>query len=328
MMKTCQTIRGVILGLACMAVTAAGCAGGGEEDGGLSDAPEPASLRPWGASSPAQSPAPTRSTDAQDVQEEQTADFDHILGHTSAIIEGEVKLVSHEYSEIEGPRTVYQVSGISVHLASPQAKIEPTILLRVFGGPLPGGRSAAATHLAPLVDGKRHVLFLERDRWWASPVIYRYSFTVEDIGVRQVVVDHHGRLVTGISSAGAETGPRVLSPNDELRPERGTFVDRSADDGGGITVDDLVQRIREHAASNAVSMTGTFSPSPAVLATSWRTIPAATQDGPAVPAEQASLAERRRECIRDVQRALKARGIRDSRPGDFDECQTTSRKGE
>ncbi len=327
-MKTFPTLRRVMLGLAGMALMTAGCGGGGEEDGGQSGAPEPASLMPQDARSSPLSGAPTRSTDAEDAWDEHTTGLDDILEHTSAIIEGDVKLLSHEYSEVEGPRTVYQVSGVSVHLSSPHAKIDSTFLLRVFGGPLPGGRSVAATHLAPLVDGKRHVLFLERDRWWASPVIYRYSFTVEDIGDRQVLVDHHGRLVTGISGGGAEAGPRVLSPNDELRPERGTFVDPSADDGSGLTVDDFVQRIREHAERNAISMSGVFSKSPAVFAASWSMIPAATQDGPAVSAEEATAATRRLECLRDVQRALKAHGIRDSRPADFEECQITSRKGE
>ncbi len=138
----------------------------------------------------------------------------------NAIVLADVRDISANYDRCEGPRTILHLRNARSLLGSPHTD---SMTLRVFGGPVPGGRYAHASESPRYVAGGRYLLFLFNTDWRFSPVMGSLAFRVENIAGREVLLSPDGQGVTGVSTLAVETQTPMLALPAGL-PGLGTVV--------------------------------------------------------------------------------------------------------
>ena len=102
-----------------------------------------------------------------------------VVDQTAAVVEGTATSIDESYNEQEGPRTLVTLSRLKVLWGELRG---PTVVLRMFGGPVPGRRGRVdEVHIPTFVRSKRYVVFLSNRDWRLSPVTARQSFIIERV---------------------------------------------------------------------------------------------------------------------------------------------------
>lgn len=122
-----------------------------------------------------------------------------MLRQTATIFRGSLKSVQFTYEDCAGPRTDYVFSDSSTLVG---AQVQPTVTLKVLGGPTPGGKWVGVSELPKLALDSQYVAFLRNTDWTFSPIVGNLVFRVETIAGREVLVHPSGRAVTGWGADG------------------------------------------------------------------------------------------------------------------------------
>jgi hypothetical protein len=130
-----------------------------------------------------------------------------VVRQLNAIVLADVRDISTDYDGCEGPRTVLHLANVRSLLGGAHTD---TMQIRVFGGPLPGGRYLRDSKSPRYVAGGRYVLFLFNTDWRYSPVIADYAFRVEPAAGAEMLIAPNGHAVTGVDPLGVETRTRML----------------------------------------------------------------------------------------------------------------------
>jgi hypothetical protein len=134
-------------------------------------------------------------------------DLASVVRQLNAVVQADLRDISTDYDRCEGPRTVLHLAGVRSLLGSPHPD---TMSLRVFGGPLPGGRYAKVSESPRYLAGRRYLLFLFNTDWRFSPVIGDLAFRIESAAGAEILISPTGLGVTGVSPLGVETRTRRL----------------------------------------------------------------------------------------------------------------------
>ena len=134
-------------------------------------------------------------------------DLESVVRQLNAIVLADMRDMSTMYDRCEGPRTVLQLANVRTLLGGPHTD---TMQLRVFGGPIPGGRYARDSEAPRYAVGRRYLLFLFNTDWRFSPVIGDLAFRVERVAGREVLVSPDGQGVTGVTPLAVETRTPML----------------------------------------------------------------------------------------------------------------------
>jgi hypothetical protein len=133
------------------------------------------------------------------------------IAQTSAVVEGTVADIQHDYTDEDGPWTTVILKDVRAHFG----ESGPFVEIRQFGGPLPNGKTLVAAELPVFERGKHYVVFLRNTAWNVSPVVGDLAFSVESVGGTEVLVNSDGEPVTDVGAAGVRLGPAILE--DKLR---------------------------------------------------------------------------------------------------------------
>jgi hypothetical protein len=132
--------------------------------------------------------------------------FEGTVDMTGAVVEGTVTGIAHFYSESAGPRTHITLSSVKAHAGQAPG----TVVLDVYGGPLPDGTFAAVADEPHFIMGKKYVVFLSNRPWRVSPVVRRMAFRVEGVGGKEVLVSNDGRPAREVTRKGIAMGRTAL----------------------------------------------------------------------------------------------------------------------
>jgi hypothetical protein len=193
------------------------------------------------------------------------------LTQTSAVIEGVVSAIEHEYSEEDGPRTVVTLS--SVHAREGSAP--PEVKLRNFGGPTPDGRYLAVSDQPQFVLGATYVVLLRNTAWSLSPVLDSLAFRVDTLeDGREAMVDTDGNVVEAVNETGFVRTVRAFEPVDldGARPARAAHAPAHA---RALSRAELVAAVRQNLGARRMRLTTDFYDLPQATA-NWR-------EGPVTP---------------------------------------------
>lgn len=141
------------------------------------------------------------------VRPQALVDLPSVIRQLNAIVQADLRDISTDYDRCAGPRTVLHLAGVRSLLGGPHTD---TMSLRVFGGPVPGGRYADISESPRYQVGRRYLLFLFNTDWRFSPVIGELAFRVEPVAGTEVLISPDGLGVTGVSPLGVETRTRIL----------------------------------------------------------------------------------------------------------------------
>lgn len=121
-------------------------------------------------------------------------DSTQMLAQTATIFRGSLKSVHFTYDGCAGPRTNYVFSDSSPLIGT---QVQPTVTLKVLGGPTPGGKWVGVSELPVLALDSQYVVFLRNTDWTFSPIVGNLVFRIETVAGREVLVHPSGRAVTG-----------------------------------------------------------------------------------------------------------------------------------
>jgi hypothetical protein len=198
-----------------------------------------------------------------------------VVDQTAAVVQGTVTSVAESYNEREGPRTLVTLSQLKVLWGSLRA---PSVVLKLFGGPVPGHRGRVdEVHIPTFVRGKTYVVFLSNRDWRLSPVTARQSFIIERVQGKDLVVTSNGYAVFGIDDVGGPTRtfPVYRIPN-EIDENFVPPVDESITPkmvAKAYSVAEFITNLKSWASRSRVSVNGTFNDRP-YRTGSWRILTA------------------------------------------------------
>jgi hypothetical protein len=131
-----------------------------------------------------------------------------MMKQTATVFRGSLRSVQFTYEDCAGPRTNYVFSDSSTLLG---AKVQPTVVLKILGGPTPGGRWVGVSELPRLALDSQYVVFLRNTDWTFSPIVGQLVFRVEAIAGKDVLVAPSGRAVTGWGADGPVLSTAAVS---------------------------------------------------------------------------------------------------------------------
>jgi hypothetical protein len=194
-----------------------------------------------------------------------------VVDQTAAVVEGTAASIEESYNEQEGPRTLVTLSQLKVLWGELRGS---NVVLRLFGGPVPGRRGRVdEIHIPTFVRGKRYLVFLSNRDWRLSPVTARQAFIIERVHGKDLLVTTDGHALSGI--------------DDVVGPKRGFPVyriPREVDENFVPAIDDAVTRsmvarvysaaefvahLKAWATRNRIAVNGSFNDKPYRVA-SWR----------------------------------------------------------
>jgi len=205
-----------------------------------------------------------------------------IVDQTSLVLEGDVTDVSFTYDEVDGPRTLTELSNVVVHLGDRSA-VSGVVRLRSFGGPLPDGRRVDEMHTPTFAYGKRYLVFLRNTDWTLSPVVGGMALRVEEVAGKPVLVTAGGATVAGVGEAGLVLGAHIFEPlpagvEPGYQPSIAPWVTRATVERA-LGARELVAALSSFSIHAGVEVSGGFSPDPVAYGPRWNHVPTA----PGVP---------------------------------------------
>lgn len=153
----------------------------------------------------------SRPAPADAAQPRAITDLASAVAQTSAVIEGSVREIHHEFSEEDGPWTRIVLGDVERHFGTAADK-SGTIELRQFGGLLPNGRMMIAAELPVFVPGQRYLVFLRNTAWNVSPVVGGLALRIGSLDGTEVLVNTDGHAVLDVDQGGPRLGAAVFEP--------------------------------------------------------------------------------------------------------------------
>ncbi|MBI3204802.1 MAG: hypothetical protein HYZ29_24920 [Myxococcales bacterium] len=180
----------------------------------------------------------------------------------AALVEGRVERVTFSYSEASGPRTNFHISVEVVHAGSVPRR---DLVVSQFGGFLPNGKFAGATHVPKLAEGRRYLLALQSTAetgFW-SGVVEDYVFAIENEGGKEVLVGEEGQVLKEMSLLGPRFGgapvfAKVRFDGTTYRAP-GRLAAAAQDTREGIDARSAATAIRQAAEAEGVSIGGSLA---------------------------------------------------------------------
>ena len=187
-----------------------------------------------------------------------------VVDQTAAVVQGTVTSVAESYNEREGPRTLVTLSQLKVLWGSLRA---PSVVLKLFGGPVPGHRGRVdEVHIPTFVRDKTYLVFLSNRDWRLSPVTARQAFIIERVQGKDLVVTTNGYAVYGIDNV---VGPIRTFPVYRIPDGIDENFVPTLDPGitpkmlaTAYSVAEFITNLKSWASRNKVSVSGTFNDRP------------------------------------------------------------------
>lgn len=190
-----------------------------------------------------------------------------LINQTSAVVEARVKSIHYEYTEPHGPRTVTELSVISV----PFGQYKNSILtIRTLGGPLPDGTEIAITEMPHLRREGTYYIFLRNTNWFLSPALPAV-FRRENLDGREILVTPDGLALRRISESGFEfTDEQVFSNTIEMEdPFAPPKLLAHHNTTEAISPSAFLQQLEGIRGKLGLSFTGSTKTNPRRVGTSW-----------------------------------------------------------
>lgn len=187
------------------------------------------------------------------------SDLARAAARSAALVEAQVERVTFSYSEASGPRTNFHVSVEIVHAGSVPKR---DLVVSQFGGFLPGGQFAGATHVPMLAEGRRYLLALQSTAetgFW-SGLVEGYVFAIENDGGKEVLIGEEGQVLKEMSLLGPRFGGAPVF--EKVRFDGATYrapvrlATPARDAGEGIDARSAATAIRQAADAEGVSIGG------------------------------------------------------------------------
>lgn len=199
----------------------------------------------------------------------------------AALVEGFVDNVTFSYDDRLGPRTNFHMLVEKVHAGTFTSS---DITISQYGGFLPNGQFAGASHVPMLTQNRHYLVMLANNTTTAfwSAVVDDYAFAVEDIGAKRVLVSSDGRVMREVSLMGpkytreAVFEPSIFDGKAYTVPRRiAPAPDGEADElATAVDVDQAAQAIIAAAATEGIRIGGPLASSDPP-GSSWQSLPLA-----------------------------------------------------
>ena len=201
-------------------------------------------------------------TDRSQVSSPPVGALARAAARCAALVEVRVERVTFGYSEASGPRTNFHVSVEVVHAGSVP---ERDLVVSQFGGFLPNGRFAGATHVPMLAEGRRYLLALQSTAetgFW-SGVVEDYVIAIENDGGKEILIGEEGQVLKEMSLlgprfAGAPVFGKVRFDGATYRAP-GRLAAPAQEAREGIDARSAATAIRQAAEAEGVSIGGSLA---------------------------------------------------------------------
>ncbi len=137
---------------------------------------------------------------------------------SSALIEGRISEITSTYDPVIGPRENITFANVQTHFGN---SVGANFVIRNMRGLLPEEPEKTymeSPHIPRFVRDGHYLIFLSKEAWFYSPVVFDGAHRVETVAGKEVLIDQQGHALNPLPTAAAYEPGEKINPDSKFSP--------------------------------------------------------------------------------------------------------------